>query len=341
MYPSKIDLAVLCVFFIRPETFAQVFEQVRQARPSRLFLYQDGPREGRPEDAEKIARCRQIAEEGIDWDCQVYRNYQEKNVGVDPSMYNAITWMFSYVDKGAILEDDIVASQSFFPFCKELLDRYENDNRIFTIAGMNHLDVYGPENADYFFSRRSAIWGWATWKRCVEMFDTEYSFLSDPYTIRLMKPQIQALEEKIKLCRQHKESGIRYFETIIWNTKSTQNMLDIVPVKNLTSNIGVGAGGSHGAGSMEVVPRGLRQVYYKKTYEYDFPLRHPRHMVPDTYYTERFCRILSEGHPFIKAGRGVEGGFKSFIHSSPKERREKWKRLPSTLKSLFRMAKGG
>ena len=150
MHQSKIDIAVLCVFFIRPDTFSQVFEQVRKARPSKLFLYQDGPREGKG-DEERIAQCRRIAEEGIDWECEVYRNYQERNVGCDPSMYNAICWMFSHVEKGIILEDDIVASQSFFPFCKELLDRYENDNRVFTIAGMNHLDVYGPEDADYFF----------------------------------------------------------------------------------------------------------------------------------------------------------------------------------------------
>ena len=338
MHPSKIDVAVLCVFFIRPDTFREVFDQVRKARPSKLFLYQDGPRKERPEDAEKIAQCRKIAEEGIDWECEVYRNYQTENVGCDPSMYNAIVWMFSHVDKGIILEDDIVASQSFFPFCKELLDRYEKDTRVFTIAGMNHLDQYGPENADYFFSRRSAIWGWATWKRCIDMFDVDYSFMKDPYTLKLMRTQIEALDEKIKTCQWHQASGKRYFETIIWNTKSTQNMLDIVPTKNLTSNIGVGAGGTHGAGSLDVVPNGLKQVYFKTRYEYEFPLRHPKHMLPDEYYTKRFCRILSEGHPFVKAYRGIEGGLKSFHFSSRAEKQEKLKRLPSTLRNVFRIA---
>ena len=336
MHPSKIDIAVLCVFFIRPDTFEKVFAEVRKARPSKLFLYQDGPREGRG-DEEKIAQCRKIAEEGIDWECEVYRNYQEKNVGCDPSMYNAITWMFSHVDKGMILEDDIVASQSFFPFCKELLDKYENDNRVFTIAGMNHLDVYGPEDADYFFSRRSAIWGWATWKRCIDMFDTDYSFMENKYVLGQMKYQIEALDEKIGTCQWHKDSGKKYFETIIWNTKSTQNMLDIVPTKNLTANIGVGAGGTHGAGSMDVVPNGLKQVYYKKTYEYEFPLRHPRHMVADVYYNKRFCRILSEGYPLVKAWRSVEGGWKSFWYS-PAE--AKLTRLPQTLKHILKIARG-
>ena len=41
-YPAKTDIAVLLLFFTRSDTFAQVFEAVRQARPSKLFLYQDG-----------------------------------------------------------------------------------------------------------------------------------------------------------------------------------------------------------------------------------------------------------------------------------------------------------
>ena len=43
-HPAKTDIAVLLLFFTRSDTFAKVFEAVRQARPSKLLLYQDGPR---------------------------------------------------------------------------------------------------------------------------------------------------------------------------------------------------------------------------------------------------------------------------------------------------------
>ena len=42
MKPALVDVAVLILFFNRPRQLAQVFEQVKKARPSRLFLYQDG-----------------------------------------------------------------------------------------------------------------------------------------------------------------------------------------------------------------------------------------------------------------------------------------------------------
>ena len=147
-YPAKIDVAVLLLFFNRPESFSQVFAEVKKARPSKLFLYQDGPRGER--DMAGIKACREIAED-IDWECEVHRMYQEKNVGCDPSEYLSQKWAFSIIDKCIVLEDDDVPSQSFFPFCKEMLDRYEHDDRIVMVAGFN---------TDAQLSRiEEAIWG--------------------------------------------------------------------------------------------------------------------------------------------------------------------------------------
>ncbi|MBQ5681048.1 MAG: hemolysin activation protein, partial [Bacteroidaceae bacterium] len=41
MKPYLIDIPVLILFFNRPQQLSQVFDQVRKARPSQLFLYQD------------------------------------------------------------------------------------------------------------------------------------------------------------------------------------------------------------------------------------------------------------------------------------------------------------
>ena len=42
--PAKIDVAVLMLFFNRPDNFQKVFDEVKKARPAQLFLYQDGDR---------------------------------------------------------------------------------------------------------------------------------------------------------------------------------------------------------------------------------------------------------------------------------------------------------
>ena len=73
MYSSKIDVAVLFLFFTRTKHSQITFNQIRKARPSKLFLYQDGPREGRKDDMKNILECRKAIEDMIDWDCEVIR----------------------------------------------------------------------------------------------------------------------------------------------------------------------------------------------------------------------------------------------------------------------------
>ena len=132
-HPAKIDVPVLLIFFARPETFEKVFESVRQARPSTLLLWQDGPREGREDDVIGVQRCREIAE-NIDWECTVYKKYNEKNFGCDPSTFYSHKWAFSLVDKCIILEDDRIPAQSFYPYCKYLLDKYKMMIELITFA---------------------------------------------------------------------------------------------------------------------------------------------------------------------------------------------------------------
>lgn len=130
---------------------------MKKARPSKLFLYQDGPRNER--DLSGIDACRTIVA-NVDWECEVHQWFQEENQGCDPSEYLSQKWAFSFVDKCIVLEDDDVPSLSFFSFCKELLDRYEHDTRICMVAGFNPEEITPNVSSDYFFSTTFSIWGW-------------------------------------------------------------------------------------------------------------------------------------------------------------------------------------
>ena len=304
MYKSEVDVAVLIIFFNRPEKLQLVFEQVKKARPSRLYLYQDGPREGR-NDEPGIAACRSIVE-AIDWECEVVKNYQVKNVGCDPSEFNAIKWMFTTEEKGIILEDDDVPSVSFFRFCKEMLDKYEHDTRVFKISGMNNFGKMNDDYASYFFTQLSSIWGWATWKRCVDMYDTDYCFLNDEYLQRNMKAQYQEYDRKIQTCTQHKNSGKAYYESILWNTQMSNNMLNIVPSVNQITNIGIGANGTHSGESTDLMDKMSKSLFYRERYEMEFPLRHPVRMVADCTYYKRMCELLGFTNRALQKRRHLE-----------------------------------
>lgn len=335
MKPYKIDVAVLLIFFVRPEMTKKVFEQIKNARPSKLYLYQDGARSGNKNDEENVERCRQIVDD-IDWECEVHKLYQEKNVGCDPSEYISQKWMFETEEMGIILEDDDVPSQSFFPFCKELLEKYKDDKRIYCISGMNHLGTFAEDYADYIFTTNQSISGWATWKRCIDGWDTSMPYLDSDYAKSRMRKLFNCMEDTISTCTWHRNSGVEYYESIGWAYQNSNNMLCIVPTKNLISNIGIGADGTHGTNSLREIPKALQKVFFSKTYELDFPLRHPLFVINDKEYIEQLDRMIGKT-PKIKGKiLGLEGAIRRFHYAAPVEKKAKLQRIPQTIKLILK-----
>ena len=305
--PAKTDIAVLLLFFTRNDTFQQVFNEVRKARPSKLFLFQDGARNDK--DLPGIEACRQIvADENIDWECEVHRNYQAQNLGCMTAGYTSHRWAFTLADKVIVLEDDVVPTQSFFPFCKEMLDRYENDERITMISGFN-MDEQTPDCPyDYFFTSAFSIWGWASWRRVVAKWDEHLSFLDDPYNLDQLQQLIKARGYKsdfIRTCRLHRSSGLPQFETIFWSQMMLNNGLAIMPSQNQINNIGATDESAHYT-ALRTLPKAIRRIFTMQRHEISFPLRHPEYVVDNVAYVQRMYRYNAWGHPWIKIGRSFE-----------------------------------
>ena len=333
MKPALVDVSVLILFFNRPAQLAQVFEQVRQARPARLYLYQDGPRDER--DLPGVEACRRVVVD-VDWECDVRRNYQTRNYGCDPSEFMAQKWAFSLSDKCIVLEDDDVPAVSFFRFCKELLDRYEHDTRISMIAGFNNEEVTPGISADYFFASTFSIWGWASWRRVVEQWDDTYAFLDNQEDMRLLNNLIATRKYRkdfTYMCRRHRESGKAYYETIFHAAILFSSGLSIVPTRNMINNLGATSDSTHFAGSVHTLPRGYRRIFTMKRHEVQFPLKHPRHVIENTAYKESTYRIMAWRHPWVKVARSLEElvlnvryGNWTLIARAMRKRCDKWLR---------------
>jgi len=65
----KCKSPVIFIFFNRPHTMIKVLEPIRKVKPDKLYLVADGPRN--KEEKSKTEECRRIAQEAIDWECQV------------------------------------------------------------------------------------------------------------------------------------------------------------------------------------------------------------------------------------------------------------------------------
>jgi len=307
-HPAKTDIAVLLLFFTRSDTFRQVFDAVRQARPSKLLLYQDGPRnEG---DMPGIEACREIVSDAhIDWECEVHRQYLDHNQGCDPSGFLSHQWAFSIADKVIILEDDVVPSQSFFPFCKEMLDRYEHDERISMIAGFNIDEVTADCSDSYFFTSAFSIWGWASWRRVAERWDPTYGFIRDQKAMEKLErvaKERNLRKDMLQMFRDHSQSGKAYFETIYWSDMLLNDCLAIMPQQNQINNIGLMADSTHFSAELKTTPHRIRRMFTMQRHELSFPLKHPQGVTENRAYLERLYRANAWNHPWIKVQNSIE-----------------------------------
>lgn len=320
MHKWENDVAVLCIFFARPEQFRKSFEQVKKARPRVLLLWQDGPREGRPDDIENIMKCREIAED-IDWECEVHKNYHDKNMGCDPSTFYSHKWAFSIVDKCIILEDDVVTSQSFFRFCTELLDKYENDTRVDRICGQTLYGGVPDKRFSYFFGRSGSSIGWASWRRVAETWQENYEFLDDPYYLDLGRRRFghKRFEKSVSVATERRKEGKPYWEHIIGFRTTMNSGLVIYPCVNMVENVGVSDNATHSVSNIDELPKEIQQIFTTRAEDIEFPLKHPPYVIEDYHYFEEMMKHLSPSFG-RKLWRKIEHAYRKILIKLKKRR---------------------
>jgi hypothetical protein len=296
------DIPVALIFFNRPDTFAKVFESVAAARPSKLFLIQDGARKNKCGEEKKVLECRNLI--NVDWECEVYEDFATENLGCGRRVFTGISKAFEVVDRLVIIEDDIVIGEDMLPFCFEMLERYKNDERIGLISGMNHIGIYDRIDKSYFFSYRGgAIWGWATWKRVWDSVDWNLQCARNQYLMDTLSsmtlPQIDGKQMAQRAIEKY-ESMQKGERQTSWTTQFVvtacvlQSRLYIVPSKNLTSNIGI-MGEHSNSSSITTVPRGQRRIYFARVYKLEWPLKHPEYVIDDAIYSGMQRKIMNGG----------------------------------------------
>ena len=159
-----MQTALLFLIFNRLDTTALVFEKIRQAKPPRLYIAADGPREDNNDDRNKIVKVREIATK-VDWPCEVKTLFRDKNLGCKKAISTAINWFFENEEQGIILEDDHSPSEDFFVLCDDLLERYKYSETVFCISGNNVLNERLSYKESYYFTSYFQGTGWASWSR--------------------------------------------------------------------------------------------------------------------------------------------------------------------------------
>ena len=243
----SFDVPILLCVFNRPGLTTQVFEAIARQKPKRLLIAGDGPRVNRPDDQELVERTKKILER-IDWNCTVQSDFSTSNLGCRAQMAKAITWGFQHCERMIILEDDCVPDDSFFPYCRELLDHYADEKRIMTVSG-NTYPTSGFNDYSYRFSKYPLIWGWASWRRAWQHYDLEMQQWQDSAVRQRVLDEFMDCEAERNFWRDifdRQSAGEINTWDYSWTFACWLNRgLTILPRQNLVSNIGFGDHATH------------------------------------------------------------------------------------------------
>jgi len=272
---ANIDCApVLLVVFNRPEFTRKVIDRLREIKPKIILVAADGPRLSNPSDIQNCKEVINVVNRGIDWPATLITNISKTNMGLRHRMASAITWAFTCYDKCIILEDDCIPNKSFFYFCTNLLNIYENTDSIGAITGDNFLNNKIAIEDSFYFSRYPQCWGWATWKRAWAYYDDAMlEWPAERNSGFLRKIFDHPLEIKYwedifdKVYEQKIESwAYRWFYSF-WK----KDFLCVTPRKNLITNVGVGVSATN-----TVVFEAGR--HFLDSDDISFPLAKPQHV---------------------------------------------------------------
>ena len=170
------EYAPIALFaFNRPDLLRSTLDALRanpEAPSTELFIFVDGPRND--EDAEKTASVLFIARSAKGF-ARVEVRASSSNRGLGPSIIAGVSDIVSRYGRVIVMEDDLVVTPNFLSYMNAGLERFGNEDKVFSICGYSldlRLNAY---KYDTYLGHRSSSWGWATWKDRWESVDWDPS----------------------------------------------------------------------------------------------------------------------------------------------------------------------
>ena len=246
-----MDLAPIIMFvYNRPWHTRQTLESLvknKLAPHSIINIYLDAPNpKATEEDLIKIAEVKDLIYEKK-WCGTVNIIENRENLGIDYQTPLRINEILEKFDSIIVIEDDCVLSPGFLKYMNDALNTYKSDEKVMHVAGWIPPIKRAIPNLS-FVQGITYNWGWATWKRAWENYNTDVEFL----LAELKRGNVAKfdLNNSVGSYNYLKEVSVKPVKQqnwdIIWHASVyLSGGLTLLPGKTLVNNIGLDGSGLH------------------------------------------------------------------------------------------------
>lgn len=290
------NIPIVIFIFRRQSGLPAIIERIKEVKPTKVYIIADGPRN--EEEKNETNKCRDLIEELIDWKCQIIKNYSCDNRGVFCNIGLGAKWVFEREETAIFIEDDNLPEITFFYYCRELLERYRDNEKILWICGTNYLGKYNCTNS-YMFTQHLLPCGWASWgKKFIAYYDGYLETLEDEIHIKnykssyrckaLCKQQLYSINRTHYLL-QNNISKSSWDYQMLFSIRS-KDLFGISPCCNQIKNIGVDNFSEHGGNNWKSIM--TKRFCGMSSYKLEFPLKHPQLIEKDVVYEKELDKVI-------------------------------------------------
>lgn len=162
-----MNAPVVLFVYNRVEHTKQVLEALDRnegVSSTKLYIFSDAePNEVEEENVKAVREYLEVFQNNNNFE-KVEVIKAKINKGLERSIINGVTDIINRYGKVIVLEDDILTSPDFLIFMNQALEKYEKDDRVWSVSGYTiGSSKINKGKRDVYFTYRGECWGWASW----------------------------------------------------------------------------------------------------------------------------------------------------------------------------------
>lgn len=223
----------------------KALENNNLASESELFIYADAAKNEQSKAA--VEQVREIISRN--WKFKtVTLILRESNCGLAANVIDGVTKIVKQYGQVIVLEDDLVTSPFALQYFNDALELYRHQDQVMQISGYGYPVKDIETLPETFFFRVANSWGWATWDRAWNHFNSDINNLTDDFTAdQIHQFSIEGKENFWKQVKEFKAGKINSWAIRWYASVFKNNGLVLYPRNSLTQNIGNDGSGTHTA----------------------------------------------------------------------------------------------